>query len=282
MTTYAVTGATGHFGQTALKTLAGLVPAANIIALARNTKKAETLVPAGVTVRPGDYDNEAELTTSLAGVDKLLFVSSQPGGPVAREQQHKNVVNAAKAAGVSYIAYTSFPHADVATSPLSADHKATEKAILDAGIHHSFLRNNWYLENELDSLKGAQAGRPFVYAGGDGQVGWALEREYAEGAATVLASDNQKDIYEFSGAPLTYKQLAAALPGNFDVQAVSTEDFNKGLQAAGLDEGTAGVVTMIQQLILDGELAKTSTDLPEVLGHDLVPLDAALAEVLKA
>ncbi len=96
MTTYAVTAATGHFGQTALKTLAGLVPATNIIALARNTKKAEALVPAGVTVRPGDYDNEAELTASLAGVDKLLFVSSQPGGPVDREQQHKNVVNAAK------------------------------------------------------------------------------------------------------------------------------------------------------------------------------------------
>ncbi len=235
-----------------------------------------------MTVRPGDYDNEAELTASLAGIDRLLFVSSQPGGPVSREQQHLNVVNAAKAAGVGYVAYTSFPHADTATSPLSADHKATEKALNDSGIAHSFLRNNWYLENELATLKDAQAGKPFVYAGGDGQVGWALEREYAEGAANVLASDSQKPVYEFSGAPLTYSQLADALSGDFAVQSLTTDDYNKGLQAAGLDEGTAGVVTMIQQLIRDGELAKTSTDLPEVLGHELTPLDAALAEVLQA
>ncbi|ANZ60323.1 NAD(P)-dependent oxidoreductase [Secundilactobacillus paracollinoides] len=282
MTTYAVTGATGHFGQATLQTLTQLVAPENIVALACNTKKVESLVPAGVTVRPGDYDNEAELTASLAGIDRLLFVSSQPGGPVSREQQHLNVVNAAKAAGVGYVAYTSFPHADTATSPLSADHKATEKALNDSGIAHSFLRNNWYLENELATLKDAQAGKPFVYAGGDGQVGWALEREYAEGAANVLASDSQKPVYEFSGAPLTYSQLADALSGDFAVQSLTTDDYNKGLQAAGLDEGTAGVVTMIQQLIRDGELAKTSTDLPEVLGHELTPLDAALAEVLQA
>lgn len=282
MTTYAVTGATGHFGQAALQALTQLVAPENIVALARNTKKAESLVPAGVTVRPGDYDNEAELTASLAGIDRLLFVSSQPGGPVSREQQHLNVVNAAKAAGVGYVAYTSFPHTDTATSPLSADHKATEKVLNDSGIAHSFLRNNWYLENELATLKDAQAGKPFVYAGGDGQVGWALEREYAEGAANVLASDSPKPVYEFSGAPLTYSQLADALSGDFAVQSLTPDDYNKGLQAAGLDEGTAGVVTMIQQLIRDGELAKTSTDLPEVLGHELTPLDAALAEVLKA
>ena len=145
---YAITTATGKFGRVAVQHLAELVPVNDIIALARNVDKAKTLLPEGIDIRPGDYTNVTELTQSLAGVDRLLFISSQPGDVVSRGQQHLNVVEAAKAAGVGYIAYTSFPHADQATAILATDHQTTETAILESGIAHSFLRNNWYLENE--------------------------------------------------------------------------------------------------------------------------------------
>lgn len=284
MTTYAITGATGKFGQVALKTLASLVSTSNIIALARNTEKAEDLLPAGVTVRKGDYTDQTSLTASLTGVDKLLFISSQPGAEVSREQQHANVVVAAKDAGVKYIAYTSFPDAPHATTPLALDHAFTEKAISDAGIAHSFLRNNWYLENELGTIKGAVAGQPFVYSAADGKAGWALEAYYAEAAARVLVADNAKDIYEFSGSFATYADLASATKSasgkNFDVLAIDDPAYTAGLKDAGLDDDTAALVTMFQTLIRDGNLDVPSTDLVDVLGHPLPELRDQLKTII--
>ena len=81
---YAITAVTGRFGQVAVHELAKLVPASDIIGLARNVEKAQKMVPAGVTVRPGDYTQEATLADSLQGVDRLLFISSQPGAMLFR------------------------------------------------------------------------------------------------------------------------------------------------------------------------------------------------------
>lgn len=279
MTKYALTGVTGHFGQTAVKKLAELVPANDIVALARNTAKAEELVPAGVEVRPGDYDDEQQLVDSLQGVDKLLLISSQPGGAIPRLEQHNNVINAAKTAGVKFIAYTSFPHADTSTTPLSEDHRETEKAIIDAGIQHSFLRNNWYLENEAATLNAAASGKPFVYSAGDGKTGWALESEYAQAAAIVLANDDSKEIYELSGKARTYRDLADAMDGNFDVLTVTDDEYEKGLEDSGLDAGVAELITSFQTYIREGQLDGNDTDLVAVLGHDLTPISDAIKTI---
>lgn len=278
---YAITTATGKFGRVAVQHLAELVPVNDIIALARNVDKAKTLLPEGIDIRPGDYTNVAELTQSLAGVDRLLFISSQPGDVVSREQQHLNVVEAAKAAGVGYIAYTSFPHADQATAILATDHQTTETAIFESGIAHSFLRNNWYLENEAGAIKAAMAGQPFVYSAGDGQVGWALEKEYAQAASRVLVTPQPKSVYEFSGAPLTYRELAKHIPGDFEVKSVDDETYADILQRNGLDAGTAHFVTLVQAFIRKGELSMTSDDLPTVLEHPLTPIDEAIAIITK-
>lgn len=280
MTKYAITGVTGHCGQNAIKELVKLIPATDVVALARNTKKAETMVPAGVEVRSGDYTDESGLENSLKGIDKLLFISSQPGGPVARLTQHQNVIEAAKNAGVKYIAYTSFPHVDTATAPLASDHKQTEQMIKDSGMKYSFLRNNWYLENEAASLKGAAEGQDFVYSAGDGKAGWALESEYSEAAAKVLATDNAKSIYEFAGASRTYQDLANAIDADFKISSLSASEYQQVLTAAGLDEGTVGIIISIQDLIKDGNLAEQTTDLADVLGRPLTPLTEAVKMVI--
>ncbi|ERL65853.1 NAD(P)H-binding protein [Schleiferilactobacillus shenzhenensis] len=282
MTTYAVTGVTGKFGGAAMGYLAQLVPAANIVGLARNTEKAAALVPAGVTVRSGDYTKPDELAQSLAGVDRLLLVSSLPSRFMPRSQQHQNVIDAAQQAGVSYIAYTSFPHADTTTALLAKDHQYTEKAITAAGLAHSFLRNNWYLENEMAFLQARAAGQPFVYSAGTGTVGWALEREYAEAAARVLAeaAGDARTVYEFSGPARTYADLAAAIPGEFPVEEVSDAEFTKRLVAGGMDPRLAQFQTATQTMIRNGILAPTTTDLADVLGRPVTPLTEAVKEVL--
>ncbi|MCJ2162366.1 SDR family oxidoreductase [Lentilactobacillus kefiri] len=280
---YAVTGATGKFGQTVVKVLAENVDNADIIALARNTEKAEKLLP-GIEARPGSYDSEEVLEKSLQGVDKLLLISSIPGQAVSRIQQHKNVINAAKKAGVRFIAYTSFPHADKAKSPLAVDHKNTEQAIRESGIGYSFLRNNWYLENERMQIPAAINNKPFVYSAGDGRVGWALEREYAEAAAKVLMSTEPKTVYEFSGPQHSYDDLARAMKvltdNDFEVMSLSDDEYRKRLVAIGYNpQAAAGIVSM-QKLIRDGDLAETSNDLPQALGHPLPTFEESLKEVI--
>lgn len=284
MTTYAITGATGNFGQTAVKTLVADVGADKVIALARNAEKAAKVLPANVTVRPGSYDDVATLITSLKGVDRLLFISSQPGGTTPRATQHANVVKAASAAGVQLIAYTSFPHATAAQAPLADDHKTTEALLKASGLTYTFLRNNWYLENELSVLKAGAAGNPFVYAAGEGKVGWALEREYAEAAAKVLQLAEPKAVYEFSGPAHTYAELAQAVQvatgQDFPVQAISAADYQAGLEKNGLPTATAAMITSFQNFIKNGDLAGTTDDLPNILGHSLPSLAESVKEVL--
>lgn len=279
---YAVTAATGNFGQTAVKDLATKVGKENVVVVARNTDKAKKLFP-GFEIRQGDYGDQDALGKALNGIDKVLFISSQPGGKVARDQQHKNVVAALKDAGVTFVAYTSFPDAQNSKSALAADHKMTENLIKDTGIAHSFLRNNWYLEDEIAFLQSGANNKTAAYWA-NGNAGWALEREYAEAAVNVLTSDNPKEIYEFAGPMNTYEDLGKALReatgNNFDVKQISKNDYINELVATGLDQGTAAMFASFQDPIENGSLNHPSSDLANVLGHEPLSLTDAIKEIL--
>ncbi len=119
------------------------------MAIVRNPAKARALSQQGVVVRRADYSDEAALTAALQGVDKLLLISSSEVGQ--RAVQHRNVINAAKAAGVKFIAYTSLLHADTSPLGLAAEHIETEQMLADSGIAYALLRNGWYTENYLAS-----------------------------------------------------------------------------------------------------------------------------------
>src|SRR3954449_564425 len=116
MTVTAVTGATGQLGHLIVEgLLSAEVPAGNVVALARTPEKAADLQARGVAVRLADYDAPGTLPAALAGIEQLMLVSaSEPG---RRVPQHAAVIDAAKAAGVSRIVYTSITRAD--TNPMA-------------------------------------------------------------------------------------------------------------------------------------------------------------------
>ncbi len=147
----AITGATGQLGQHVIEELLKTVPASQIVAIVRNPAKAEALRQQGVVVRQADYTDEAAFTTALNGVDKLLLISSSEVGQ--RAVQHQNVINAAKAAGVKFIAYTSLLHADKSPLGLHVEHVETENALAASGVPYALLRNGWYTENYLASAR---------------------------------------------------------------------------------------------------------------------------------
>jgi len=283
--TYAVTGSTGALGALVVQHLLDLkVPASSIVALVRSETKAAGLKARGVRVRIADYNDQASYEKALKGVDRLLLVSSSEVGK--RVAQHQVVLQAAQAAGVKLVAYTSLSHADTSANPLAGEHKATEVALKASGLPFVVLRNNWYIENYTDDVRRAQTTGTIVAAVGKGRVAAASRTNYAEAAARVLIGEGHwGKVYELTGATaFDYDQLAqtaAELLGRPVVfQNLTGKERHQGLVAAGLPEGVAGFVTALDEGIAAGTLADVRTDLATLLGRQPQGLKEALKAAL--
>lgn len=280
----ALTGATGHFGSIVAETLLKSVAAEDLVVSVRNPEKADNLRTRGVDVRHGDFDQPETLDTAFAGVDRLLIVSAD-GDNDTRIRQHKAAVDAAVRAKVGFIVYTSVGHADSSSLFLAPVHRATEDFIRESGIPYSFLRNNWYLENEVGSIQAVQAGAPWVTSAGDGKVGWATRRDYAEAAAAVLAGEGHKNtVYELSGTPATQAELAAVvgklLGKEVPVQQVDDAAYADIMAKAGVPEAALPIVVAIQQAIREGALDIASSDFTKLLQRPLTPLSEGVKDLL--
>jgi NAD(P)H dehydrogenase (quinone) len=251
--------------------LALKVPATSIVALARDEAKATGLKAQGVQVRLADYQDKASLEKALKGVDRLLLVSSNAVGQ--RLSQHKNVIDAARAAGVKLVAYTSLGHADTSSNPLAPEHKGTEEYLRASGLAHVLLRNNWYTENYVDDLKHAKESGIIAAAVGAGRVASATRSDYAEAAARVLIAEGQAGkVYELTGSVAwDYAELAKTAtevlgrPVAFVNQTPAER--HKVLVSVGLPDGVAGFVTALDEGIAAGTLASVSPDLEKLLGR---------------
>jgi NAD(P)H dehydrogenase (quinone) len=280
-----VTGATGKLGAKVVEALLNKVPAANQLAVSvREPEKAESLRARGVEVRQGDFGRPETLDAAFAGVDKLLIISAD-GDNDTRTRLHLNAVEAAVRAKVGFIAYTSIANAMDSKMFLAAPHKVTEQAIRRTGIPYSFLRNNWYLENEASSIQGVLAGAPWVTSAGEGKVGWALRQEYAEAAAAVLTgSGHENSTYELSGKPLTQGELAVALGSvigkDVPVKKVDDTAYADIMKGAGVPDFLMPFLLGIQQGIREGTLDVASGDFEKLLGRPLTPIREALQQVV--
>ena len=124
-----VTGANGQLGQLVVAQL--LSRGVHVIAGVRSAEKGAALAAMGAEVRIADYSRPETLATALAGVDRLVLISGNEVGQ--RVGQHSAVIEAAKAAGVRLIAYTSILRAATSPLPLAVEHKATEEVLAQSG-----------------------------------------------------------------------------------------------------------------------------------------------------
>jgi NAD(P)H dehydrogenase (quinone) len=282
MTTYAVTGASGPFGRAAIEELLTRgVPASDLVAIVRTPSKAADLAERGVQVREGDYSRPETLPAALAGVQRLLLVSGSEVG--ARVPQHTAVIDAAQAAGVERIAYTSILNADDTSNPLAGEHQATEQALRASGIPVSLLRNGWYTENYTGQLGRYLERGELVGATGGGKISAAPRADFAAAAVTALLSDDDGDaVYELGGQPFTFDELAATISDVTGTKVahrdLSVADLQAELEQHGLDAGTAGFVAGLDASIAAGDLETDSEDLARLLGRPATPL----AEVVRA
>ena len=272
----AITGATGQLGQHVIESLLKTVPASQIVAIVRNPAKATALSQQGITVRQADYSDEAALTAALQGIDKLLLISSSEVGQ--RASQHRNVINAAKAAHVKFIAYTSLLHADTSPLGLADEHVATEKMLAESGIAYALLRNGWYTENYLASAPAALEHGVFIGAAGEGKIASATRADYGAAAARVISEDGHAGkTYELAGdAGWTLSQLAAELAKQSGKKVVyqnlSEADFAAALKGVGLPAGLADMLADSDTGASKGGLFDDSHTLSKLIGRPTTSL----------
>lgn len=285
--TILVTAAGGQLGHLVIDALLdrGVAPD-SIVAGARTISKVADLAERGIRVVPLDYTAPETVAAALEGVDTVLLISgSEPG---TRYEGHKNVIAAAKAAGVSKLVYTSAAHADSADFVLAPDHKATEEALAASGVPAVVLRNNWYTENYLpDALRAAETG-VIAASVGEARVAAASRADYAEAAAIVLIEEGHLGrAYELSGdTTVSYADIAAAAAAALGREVayapITRAQLEAALAEAGLDAGTIGFVAEMEDGIARGVLSEADPTLARLLGRPTTPVADGLRAAVAA
>ncbi|WNN71343.1 SDR family oxidoreductase [Kluyvera cryocrescens] len=280
----AITGATGQLGQHVVANLLKTTAADQLVAVVRNPAKAEALSQQGVNVRQADYGDEGALTKALQGVEKLLIISSSEVGQ--RAPQHRNIIQAATAAGVKFIAYTSLLHADTSPLGLADEHIATEKMLADSGIPYALLRNGWYTENYLASAPPALEHGVFIGAAGEGKIASATRADYAAAAARVISEEGHAGkVYELAGDNgWTLSELAAELAKQSGKKVVyqnlSQADFAAALKSVGLPDGLADMLADSDVGASKGGLFDDSHTLSQLIGRPTTALADSVKGIL--
>jgi NAD(P)H dehydrogenase (quinone) len=280
-----VTGATGHLGRLIVEALLrNGTPASEIVAAGRNVDKLADLEARGVRVARIDYADADSLAAAFAGAHKLMLVSGSEVGQ--RVAQHSAAIDAAKAAGVSHIVYTSAPKAAATTLILAPEHKATEEYLAKSGVPFTLLRNGWYTENYVGAAAQAKDSGVLAASVGDGLVASASRADYADAAAAVLVGTGfEGKTFELSGdVAWHHSELAAVLGEALDREVVYTpmsgEEHFAALTGAGLDDATAGFVVALDADTRNGLLGETTGELSALIGRPTTSLRDGLVAAL--
>ena len=274
----AITGANGQLGRLTVAKLKEKTNAENLVALVRTPEKANDL---GIETREFDYSKPENLAQTLQGIDTLFLISGSEVGQ--RESQHKNVINAAKEAGVKSIVYTSLLNADKSPMALATEHVATENALKESGLETTILRNGWYTENYAGTIPGALQAGAIIGSVGEGKVSSATREDFAEAAAVVLTTPGHENkIYELAGdeaytltdfAAEVSKQVGKNIPYN----NLAEDEYKSTLVQFGVPEGFAFVLADSDAKAAEGALYSSDQTLSKLIGRPTTPL----SEVVK-
>jgi NAD(P)H dehydrogenase (quinone) len=279
-----ITGATGHLGRLVVEDLLGSgVDPERIVATGRSIDKLADLAERGVVVRRLDFDDPETLNGALSAGDRVLLVSGSEIGN--RPAQHQAVIDAAVAADVAQLAYTSGPKARTNPMKLMTDHRLTEEAIEASGVPATILRNGWYFENYTDQLGTYLEHGAILGSAGDARISAAARVDFAAAAAVVLTGpvdDHVGRVYELGGdTTVTLTDLAAAITaatGQTVVYAdMSAADHFAALLGAGLPEAFAEILVDVDQSAAGGALEVEGHELSALIGRPTTSLIDAVA-----
>jgi uncharacterized protein YbjT (DUF2867 family) len=277
-----ITGATGKLGSQVVQQLLERVPADQVGVSVRDPARAAELADRGVRVRRGDYTDPDSLADAFEGATQVLIVSASETGDAA-VAQHAAAIDAARAAGVRRILYTSHQAAspDSLFAPMP-DHAATERYLAEAGTSYAALRNGFYAST-VALLLGQALQTGELVAPADGPVSWTAHGDLAEAAAIILADEGRFDgATPALTAPdaLDLKDVAGiltALTGRTIHRIVADDnEWKAGLVDHGVPEGQATMLLGMFHASRNGEFDTTGSALESLLGRRATSLRSVL------
>lgn len=281
-----ITGASGNYGRGLTDLLIEAGRAADLILITRSPAKLADRVEQGCTVRYGDFDKPETLAEAVQGAEKMLLISGTRVG--ARVVQHKAAIDAAAAAGVKHIAYTSFIGIDDPENPAEVrhDHIETERLIRASGMAWTMLRDAHYADAMiLMAGPGVIQSGKWVSNAGEGLEAMVWRDDCVACAAAVLLGEGHEgQIYNVTGPELqTFREVAAIMAEvtGRPVEYVSTTDEEQYamFDAMGIprrpvdDQSVAGIpwnsddMVTFGQAIREGFLQVCSSDVERLTGR---------------
>jgi NAD(P)H dehydrogenase (quinone) len=284
--TFFVTGSTGELGRIVIDELLKRVPASNIVAGVRSLEHdvAKRFHAKGIELRLADYTQPATLTSAFEGVDRLLLISSN--ALEDRRAQHEQVIDAARRAGVSLLAYTSLLHADTSPLGLGDIHRRTEVYLKRSGVPFVLLRNGWYTENHAASVPHALQSAQLMGSAATGRFSSVSRNDLAEAAAVVLTSDDQEGrVYELAGdESYSLEELAAMISTvsgkKVTYKDMSQDDFERALVDMRLPKPLAQLIADADVGASLGGLQDDSRQLSALLGRRLTDWRKAIRDAV--
>ncbi|MDY6462894.1 SDR family oxidoreductase [Acinetobacter faecalis] len=282
-----VTGATGQLGSSVISQLNKVSSKDQFAIFARDEKKAIKYKEQGIEVRLGDFNQISSLGHAFEGITKLLLISTMEFN---RFEQHKNVIDAEKIAGVKHIIYTGLAIQDIETSnvkDLMQSHFDTEKYIQASGLDFTFVRNTMYTDAIPQIIGEAVFDTGIYLSGGDGKVPYTLRREMGEAIANILVQDNHENktynitgdiAYSYADIAQTLGELSHKKIDYIDLDETVYEQFLIDLHLPEfLVYLTKGTVVDIKQ----HQYEVNNSDLKTLLGRPPLDLKSALKELYK-
>ncbi|WP_299247833.1 SDR family oxidoreductase [uncultured Lacinutrix sp.] len=250
----AVTSVSGNLGSAIAKQLIQEVGKDNVIGIARTPEKAKHL---GIEIRKGDYNSREQFNNALVGIEKLVLISGMDA-PEKRIQQHRNVIEAAKANGVKKIVYTSIvgDEEKTAFSPIVKSNRQTEKDIQNSGLDWVIGRNGIYIEPDLEYIETYKKLGEIKNCAGDGKCTYTSRNELGYAYAKMLTEEkHSKKVYNLVGEPITQAKLADYINQIYNTKlvfnSVSVEEYTNDRKTE-LGDFIGTVIAGIYEGILNG------------------------------
>jgi NAD(P)H dehydrogenase (quinone) len=282
----AITGASGQLARRAAELVLGRVAPGDVILATRTPAALAPLAARGVSVRRADFDEPETLRAAFAGAERLLLVSATD--LAKRTAQHRAAIEAARAAGVRHVVYTScLKPAPPNPAAVAPSHHATEQALMASGLEWTVLRNSLYADFQLPEAEQALATGVLVHNRGTGGVAYVAREDCAAVAAAVLLEGgHERAVYDVTGAEVfTANDLAALYSrlGGRPVQARAVSDDELIATLVGAASGDAHLrygaelVASFGRSIREGYMASCTDVVARLTGRAPISLERMLA-----
>jgi NAD(P)H dehydrogenase (quinone) len=278
----AVTGASGHLGRGVAEYLLERIDPSQLVLLTRTPDLLLEYVERGVAVRHADFDEPATLVDAFSGAERALLISALDFE--RRSGQHRAAIEAAKAAGVRHVIYTSIPEPEGNPAAAAPSHLATEVAARESGLAWTFLRNSLYADFQVPVVEHAIASGQLITSAGEGRVAYVARHDCAAAAVAVLTQgDHEGKAYDITGpeaiGPKDVAALAEELGGrSVEVVPVDDDALVAAMLEAGVPEAAARIRLSFVVAAREGFLGKVTNAVEELTGK--APL--SLREVVVA